>query len=72
MSGLKTTFGTREEILDAMKSSPPDGYFEWDGENEDERPLTKDELRLGIAEYRCSCGRSPVAASEPFPQSLFI
>ena len=57
MSGSKTTLNTREEILTAMKSAPSGGYFEWDGQDEDERPLTKTEMLSGIAEYRRARGR---------------
>jgi uncharacterized protein (DUF4415 family) len=48
---------TRKEILEAMKSPPAEGYFVWDGKNEDERPLTKGEMLAGIAEYKRSRGR---------------
>lgn len=34
----------REEILEAMKTPPEDGYFVWDGKDEDERPLSNEEL----------------------------
>jgi uncharacterized protein (DUF4415 family) len=32
-----------------MKSTPPQGYFKWDGKNEDERPLSAAEMRAGMA-----------------------
>ena len=57
MSGLKTTLKTREEILEAMKSPPQEGYFVWDGKDEDDRPLSFEEMQSGIAEYRRSRGR---------------
>ena len=56
MSGSKTTL-TRNEILKAMQSPPPDGYYVWDGKDEDDRPLTKEELQGGIEAYRRSRGR---------------
>ena len=65
MNGSKTTLKTRKEILDAMQSPPPGGYFVWDGTNEDERPLTKDEMLSGVAEYRRSRGRPIGSAKEP-------
>ena len=34
---------TREEILKAMETEPPGGYFVWDGVDEDERPVTQEE-----------------------------
>ena len=63
MNGLNTTFGTREEILEAMKTPPTDGYYVWDGKNEDDRPLTENEMLSGVAEYRRSRGR-PVGTSK--------
>jgi uncharacterized protein (DUF4415 family) len=40
---------TREMALEAMKKPPPGGYFVWDGKDEDDRPLTHEEMRAGIA-----------------------
>jgi len=57
MSGLKTTFLTRKAILEAMKTPPPNGYFEWDGLDEEERPATPEEIRAGIEATRRSRGR---------------
>ncbi len=49
MSGSKTTAMSREQILEAMKTPPPGGYYVWDGVDEDDRPATEEELRAGIA-----------------------
>lgn len=57
MSGSKTTLKTRNDILEAMKTPPPNGYFVWDGKDEDDKPLTEAEMRAGIAEYKRSRGR---------------
>jgi uncharacterized protein (DUF4415 family) len=46
MTGLRKT--TREMALEAMKTPPPGGYFVWDGVDEDDRPLTHEEMRAGI------------------------
>ena len=43
---------TREEILKAMETEPPGGYFVWDGVDEDERPVTQEEWDAARAEYR--------------------
>lgn len=40
MNGSKTNLMNREQILDAMKTPPSDGYYVWDGVNEDDRPAT--------------------------------
>lgn len=44
----KATTSDREAILEAMKKAPPAGYFVWDGREEDERPLTAEEMRAGL------------------------
>ena len=64
MSGSKMTLKNRKEILEAMKFPPPDGYFVWDGKDEDERPLTKNEMQAGIAKYRRSRGRPAGSTKE--------
>lgn len=47
----------RERILEAMKTPPPDGYYVWDGVDEDDRPATEEEMRAGIEAYRKNRGR---------------
>jgi len=47
----------REMILEALKTPPPEGYFVWDGKNEDERPLTHEEMIAGVEAYRKQRGR---------------
>ncbi len=47
----------RQAIIEAMKTPPPDGYFIWDGQNQDEQPATKDELNTALASYRVKRGR---------------
>lgn len=49
MSGSSKTPLTRKAILEAMKTPPPGGYFVWDGQDEDDRPLTSEEMHTGIA-----------------------
>lgn len=43
-----------------VKNSPP---FTWDGKDENDRPLSKDELKAGIQAYRRQRGR-PVGSSK--------
>jgi len=40
---------TREELLDAVRAIPPEQDYVWDGVDEDDRPLTEEELRAGLA-----------------------
>jgi uncharacterized protein (DUF4415 family) len=49
MNGSKTNLIERKKILNAMKTPPSNGYFVWDGIDEDERPATEEELCEGIA-----------------------
>jgi len=37
-----------KQALNASANPPPEGDFVWDGKDEDERPLSKDEIRAGI------------------------
>lgn len=42
----------RETILDAVNNPPPGGDYVWDGEDENDRPLTREEMRgAGVADY---------------------
>ena len=47
MSGSQQNL-TKQQVLDATKQPPVDGDFVWDGQDEDERPLTKTEMRTAI------------------------
>ncbi len=47
MTDSKTTMKTRSDILEAMRTPPPNGYFEWDGKEEDDRPLSAEEMQTG-------------------------
>ena len=47
MSGLKTNLN-KEQIAAATGSPPMGGDFVWDGKDEDDRPLSKKEMREGI------------------------
>ncbi len=57
MPGSKTNTMTRKQILDAMKIPPPGGYYVWDGVDEDDRPLSAEELQAGIEAYAKKQGR---------------
>lgn len=64
MTGSKTIMKTRNDILKAMQAPPPNGYYEWDGKDEDDRPLTAEEMQAGITAYRRSRGRPAGAHKE--------
>jgi uncharacterized protein (DUF4415 family) len=49
-------------VLAATKSPPPSGDYVWDGIDEDDRPLTHQEMQNGIETYRKKRGR-PLSAS---------
>ena len=57
MIGLKMTSTTFNQALVATKAAPAGGDFVWDGQDEDERPLGKDEMLAGIAVARRRRGR---------------
>ena len=46
MNGLKTA---SKQALNATANPPPEGDFVWDGKDEDERPLSKEEMRASIS-----------------------
>ena len=49
MTGSKKTNDmTRAEVLAAVRAIPADQHYVWDGVDEDDRPLSKDEMRAGM------------------------
>ena len=52
----------REEILRAVAAPPLGGDFKWDGHDEDERPLSTEEMRSAIERGRA--GRPPSSGNE--------
>ena len=66
MTGLKTTSMTLAELREASvtgKSKTQKNRVQnattyvWDGEDEDDRPLTREEMQVGIEAYRRQRGR---------------
>ena len=51
MSGLAMNL-TKHAVLEATKQMPDGGDFVWDGQNEDERPLSKEEMKTAIKRGR--------------------
>ena len=56
MNGSKITT-QRKAILTALKKAPPNGDYVWDGRDESDRPLTREEMQNGVEEYRKKRGR---------------
>lgn len=52
---------TCEEVRAAVRAIPPGQDYVWDGVDEDDRPLTEEELRTGIA---LACNRGRPAGSD--------
>lgn len=58
MAGSKRTIGadpspSRTDMAKVRANAP----FVWDGQDEDDRPLTREEMQAGIEEYRRNRGR---------------
>ena len=49
MSGLKVNEMTRKQVAAAVQAIPAGADYVWDGKDDDERPLTKEEMRAGMA-----------------------
>ena len=50
--GSKTNGMGREEILRALKAQKPSEFYVWDGNSEDDKPLTQKEMANGLAAYK--------------------
>ena len=61
MNGLKMTT-QRKAMLAAVKKAPPGGDYVWDGKDESDRPLSREEMQKGVEAYRKKRGR-PVSAA---------
>ena len=49
-------------MLAAVKKALPDGDYVWDGKNESDRPLSREEMQKGVEAYRKET-RSPFSAA---------
>ena len=52
MIGLKMTLKTFNQLLSATNTAPAGRDFVWNGQDEDKRPLSKNEMLSGIAVAR--------------------
>lgn len=51
-SGLQAKGASREEILRAIKAQKSDEFYVWDGEDEDDKPLSHKEMTDGLVAYK--------------------
>jgi hypothetical protein len=56
----------RKTILDATGKAPPGGDYVWDGKDETERPLTREEMQKGVETYRKRRSRPAVPPNPSF------
>lgn len=49
MAGLKMNELNRKQVAAAVRAIPADKHYVWDGVDEDERPLSKEEMLAGMA-----------------------
>ena len=61
MNGSKMTT-QRKAILAAAKNAPPGGDYVWDGKDEGERPLSREEMQKGVEAYRKNAKASSAVA----------
>lgn len=59
MTGSKINMMDRETLLKATEDPPPGGDYVWDGEDEDDRPVTDEELGAARTALRGKRGRPP-------------
>ena len=66
VSGSKTNSMSLEEVRDAVRTLTVDGDHVWDGQDEDDRPATEEEMRAALEadmarrEVLVHPGRTPV------------
>ena len=64
MPGSKTNELSRAQVLAAVRALPQDSGYVWDGVNEDDRPLTGQELQAGLAAALKKRGRPAGSGSK--------
>lgn len=57
MSGSKTNAMNRKAVLDELRKLASEKDYAWDGLDEDERPASQEELRVGLTAARRTRGR---------------
>ncbi len=64
MGGSKTNAMNRKAVQEAVRAVPSTADFVWDGQDEDDRPASADELAAGIAAARRKRGRPAGSATK--------
>lgn len=64
ISGSKMTSTALKAVLAGVQAPPPGGDFVWDGQDEDERPLTRAQMQAGVVAYRKQRGRPAGSATK--------
>ncbi len=49
MAGLKANEMSRQQVAAAVRAIPTNQHYVWDGVDEDDRPLSKEEMLAGMA-----------------------
>lgn len=57
MPGSKTNSMTPDQVRAAVRATTGDQHFVWDGQDEDDRPASAEELRAGVEADRKRRGR---------------
>lgn len=63
-NGLQKNGMSREEILRALKNQKQHQFYIWDGQNQDDKPLTRKEMTEGLQAYK---KRGRLSTPEPRP-----
>ena len=57
MTGSKTNSLTKPQVLAAVRASMANPGFVWDGIDEDDRPLSRQEMQAGLAAMALKLGQ---------------
>ena len=57
MTGSKTNILTKPQVLAAVRASMANPGFVWDGLDEDDRPLSRQEMQSGLAAMALKLGQ---------------
>lgn len=57
MTGLKVNEMGRRQVAEAVRAVPADKHLVWDGSDEDERPLSRQEMTQGMSQAARKRGR---------------